>query len=78
VASLHCEPVIGAPLTARPHRAGDERWWHPAVTGVAHRRRSTFVGFRHELAARARPQGYCTAWRFPSSTSHPHMTWAVS
>jgi diguanylate cyclase (GGDEF)-like protein len=66
VAFFESGPVIGAPADSPAQTlSADDRWWRPAVTERRIRAPVDFAGFPGELAARARAQGFRTAWVFP-------------
>ncbi|HET6918722.1 MAG TPA: GGDEF domain-containing protein [Jiangellaceae bacterium] len=66
VAFLDSRRVIGAPADSPAQTLStDDRWWRPAVTQRRTQAPVNFAGFPGELAARARAQGFRTAWVFP-------------
>jgi GGDEF domain-containing protein len=66
VGMLDGKPVIGAPAGSTAERlAEDCRWWRPTVADGLPRTSTDFAAFPEDLAARARDEGYRSAWVLP-------------
>jgi diguanylate cyclase (GGDEF)-like protein len=66
VAFLERSRVIGAPHDSPAQSlSADDRWWRRAIAARRIEAPVNFAGFPDELAARARAQGFRTAWVLP-------------